>query len=377
MKTTLSLLILFCFFSLAQGQSKKNMIYKLIIGTYTTSNNTDGIWVYDFNTQTGDFNLKSKVSGVANPSYLAIDRSGKHVYSINEVKDGGVSAYAFNSASGELTFLNRVSSGGDGPCYVSVDDKDKYVFAANYGSGSLSAISLKEDGSLSSDIQTIQQEGSSIDKSRQQGPHVHSTVLSPDNHFLLTPNLGIDKVSIYQFDASKSSQPLTPAEPAFITVKPGSGPRHIIFHPNSKYVYLIHEMGSMVTAFDYKNGKLTEKQTITMLSPDFKGRVGAADIHISPDGKFLYGSNRGNANELVIYAINKDGNLTYAGRQSTLGRTPRNFAIDPTGKFLLVANQDSNEVIVFNRDSKTGLLTPTDKKLQVSKPVCLKFVVID
>jgi 6-phosphogluconolactonase len=377
MRTTLLLIPLVCIFNLVTGQSKNNSTYKLLIGTYTNSTKSDGIWVYDFDTETGNFNYKSKVSGVENPSYLAITRNGKHVYSVNEVRNGGVSSFIFNPATAELTFLNRVSSGGDGPCYVAVDDKDKYVFAGNYGSGSLSAIPIKEDGSLSTDVQFIQQEGSSIDKSRQQGPHVHSTVLSPDNHYLLTPNLGTDKVSIYVFDANKTSQPLAPADPAFVSVKPGSGPRHIIFHPNSKFVYLVHEMGSMITVFDYKNGKLTEKQTITMLSHDFKGKVGAADIHISPDGKFLYASNRGEANELVIYSINKEGKLNYVGRQTALGKTPRNFVIDPTGNFLLVANQDSNEVIIFKRDSKTGLLTPTGKKIQVGRPVCLKFMVVE
>jgi 6-phosphogluconolactonase len=377
MRTTLLLIPLICFFNLVNGQSKNNMTYKLLIGTYTTSTNSDGIMVYDFDTETGNFNYKSKVSDVENPSYLAITRDGKHVYSVNEVRNGGVSSFIFNPATSELTFLNRVSSGGDGPCYVAVDDKDKYVFAGNYGSGSLSAIRIKDDGSLSTDVQFIQQEGSSIDKSRQQGPHVHSTVLSPDNRYLFTPNLGTDKVSIYKFDSNKTSQPLVPANPAFVSVRPGSGPRHIIFHPNSKFVYLVHEMGSIITGFDYKNGKLTEKQTITMLSPDFKGKVGAADIHISPDGKFLYASNRGDANELVIYSINKEGKLNYVGRQPSLGKTPRNFVIDPTGNFLLVANQGSNEIIIFKRDSNTGLLTPTEKKIQVGRPVCLKFMVVE
>jgi 6-phosphogluconolactonase len=373
MKTTISLIIAIFFFSLVQSQSKKNKMYNLLIGTYTNSSTSDGIYVYDFNSQTGDFNFISKVAGVENPTYLAISHDGKHVYSVNEVRNGGISSFAFNSTSGVLTFLNRVSSVGDGPCYVAIDDKNRYVFAGNYGSGSLSAISIKEDGSLSTDIQTIQHEGTSIDKSRQLGPHVHATVLSPDNQYLFTPDLGTDKVNIYQFDATRISQPLAPADPAFISVKAGSGPRHITFHPNSKYAYLIHEMEGMITAFDYKKGKLIEKQTITMLSPDFKGKVGAADIHVSPDGTFLYGSNRGDANELVIYAINKNGEMNYAGRQQTLGNTPRNFVIDPTGNFLLVANQGSNEIIIFKRDQKTGLLTPSGKKIQVSKPVCLKF----
>ena len=373
MKTTIALIFVLCSIHLVHSQSK-DKTYSLLIGTYTKSGTNDGIYVYDFNSQTGEVNLKSKISGEENPSYLAIGKDGKHVYAVNEVRNGGISSYLFNPKSGELTFLNRVGSGGDSPCYVSVDDKNKYVFAGNYGSGSLAAIPLKEDGSLGTGPQFIQHEGSSIDKGRQQGPHVHCTVLSPDNHYLLTANLGTDKVSIYQFDASKVSQPLSPAEPAFVSVKAGSGPRHITFHPNSKYAYLIHEMGSMITVFDYKNGQLIEKQTITMLSPDFKGKVGAADIHISPDGKFLYGSNRGNANELVIYGINKKGLLSYVGRQPAQGKAPRNFAVDPSGNFLLVANQDSNEVIVFKRDKKTGLLTPTGGKIQLSKPVCLKFV---
>ena len=377
MKTTIIMIISICFFSLVQGGQKKNAkAYNLLVGTYSSAQN-DGIFTYGFNTQTGDFELKSKLAGLENPSYLAVSHDGKHVYSVNEVRQGAISAFTFNPVSGELTFMNQVSSGGDGPCYVSIDDKDKYVFAGNYGSGSLSAIMLNKDRSLGSQVQFFQQEGSSIDNLRQKGPHVHAVVLSPDNQFLLTPNLGTDKVCIYRFDASKNSQPLTPGDPSFISVKAGSGPRHLTFHPNSKYVFLVHEMDGMVTSFDYNNGELIEKQTITMLPPDFKGEVGAADIHVSPDGKFLYASNRSEANEIVIYSISKNGTLKFAGRQETQGRTPRNFVIDPTGNFLLVANQSSNEIVIFKRETKTGLLTPTGKKIQVSKPVCLKFVIFD
>jgi 6-phosphogluconolactonase len=377
MKTALMLIIAICFFSLVEGQNKESKICTLFIGCYTSSSQSDGIYNYDFDIRTGDFNLKSKVAGVENPSYLAISRNGKNVYAVNEIKNGGLSAFNFDQTSGELVFLNRVSSGGDSPCYVSVDDHDKFVFAGNYGSGSLSAVALKEDGSLSNDIQFIQQEGSSIDKGRQQGPHVHATVITPDNHYLLTPNLGTDKLIIYRIDFTKISKPLTPAEPPYVSVKGGSGPRHITFHPNAKYAYLIHEMGGMITAFDYRNGKLIEKQTITMLASDFKGKVGAADIHVSPDGKFLYASNRGDANELVIYAIDKNGKLKNVGRQETLGKVPRNFVIDPTGNYLLVANQSSNEVVIFRRDNKTGFISPTGKKIMVSKPVCLKFVEVN
>ncbi|MCJ7449340.1 MAG: lactonase family protein [Bacteroidales bacterium] len=377
MKTPITLILALILGNLIYAEDNNKKSYDLVVGTYTSSTESEGLYVFDFDTQTGNFNLKSKTAGVENPSYFDISRDGNHLYSVNENKDGGISAFTFNRGSGELIFLNRVGSSGSSPCYISVDDKNKYVFAGNYGSGSLIAVPLKEDGSLGNDIQFIQQEGSSIDKSRQKGPHVHCTVLSPDNHYLITANLGTDKVCIYQFDASRISQPLTPAEPAFVSVKSGSGPRHFVFHPNMKFAYLISEMGGMITVFDYKDGKLIEKQMITMLSPDFKGRVGAADIHISPDGKFLYGSNRGDANELVIYKIDKKGQLHLVGFQQTMGKTPRNFVIDPTGNFLLVANQDSNEIIIFKRDRRTGLLTSTGGKIQVNKPVCLKFAVIN
>ena len=374
MKNSISVILLLCFFSLLQAQNKTNNEYNLLIGTYTASATSDGIYCYSFNTETGNVTLKAALSGVENPSYLAVSRDGNHVYAVNEGRTGSVNSFLFDKATGVLSFQNKVSTGGSGPCYVSVDDKNKFVFAGNYNSGNLVAVSLKEDGSFGAEPQFIKHEGSSIDKGRQAGPHVHCTVLSPDNKYLLTSDLGTDKINIYNIDQANLTQPLSPASQEFVSVKPGSGPRHITFHTDSKTAYVIQEMGSMITVFDYKNGTLTEKQTITMLAPDFKGRVGAADIHVSDDGKFLYASNRGEANEIVIYSIGKKGMLTYAGRASTLGKAPRNFVIDPSGKFLLVANQDTNEIIFFKRDPKTGLITPTGNKIQVSKPVCLKFV---
>jgi len=362
---------------LVQCQNEKNQTFKLIIGSYTGSNLNEGISVYDFDSRTGDFNFKSKTPGVENPSYLAISPDGKYVYSVNEVRNGGISAFVFKSPTDELMLLNRVSSGGRGPCYVSVDKKNKFVFAGHFGGGSVSAIPLQEDGSLGSAIQTIQQYGSSIDKSIQQGPHIHATVLSPDNHFLLTANLGTDEIYIYKFNPSVATQPLTPASPPLVSVKPGIGPRHIVFHPNSKFAYVVNEMGASITAFDYKDGRLNEIQTITMLPSGYTGAVEAADIHVSPDGRFLYGSNRGDANDITIYAIMKNGKLSYAGRQSTLGISPRDFDIDPTGNFVLAANMSTNEVVIFRRDKKTGLLTPTGKKIQVSRPACLKFIIVD
>lgn len=346
----------------------------LVIGSYTTKDNKDGIYVYNFNSKTGDTELVSKVTGEENPSYVSFNSKGTVLYSVNETRNGNVSSFSFDKASGKLTFINKVPSGGDSPCFVETDKTDKFLFAANYGSGTLEAIPINADGSLGSDVQVIKHEGSSVDKGRQSSPHVHSTFVTPDNKYVLVSDLGTDKLHIYSIDYSKASSPLKPADPAFVSVKPGSGPRHVAFSPNSKYVYLIQEMGAVVTAYDYKDGKLTEIQTISMLAPGFNGKSGAADIHVSADGKFLYASNRGDANDIAIYTIGKDGKLTYKGSQSSIGKMPRNFIIDPSGNFLLVANQATNDVIVFKRDKKTGMLTDTGKKIEVGRPVCLKFV---
>ena len=367
--------IIICF-TMVQAQNSSGREYNLLIGTYTNADRTNGIYVYSFDTHTAEFNEKNKFTEITNASYLAISRDRKNVFSVSESGQGNgmVNAYSFDLTTGDLRFMNGVSTGGDYPCYVSVDDKKKYVFVGNYGGGSLLAIRLNANGSFSSEAQAIQHEGSSANKSRQDKPHVHAVVLSPDNKYLLVPDLGTDKVNIYRFDPTKP-QPLLTA--GFTSLTPGSGPRHLTFHPNGKFAYLILELEAKVTAFDYKDGKLQAKQTITMIADDFKGNVSAADIHVSPDGKFLYGSNRADANEIVIYSINKKGLLTFVGRQSVLGKTPRNFVIDPSGNFLLVANQNTNEVIIFKRDQKTGMLTPTEKKILVDKPVCLKFAAIE
>lgn len=366
------------YFSAILAQDQKDKEYHLLIGTYANQDKSNGIHVYKFNSQTGEFTASLPASILPNASYLAISADKKNVYAVSESgqEKGSVNAYSFNSVSGMLTFLNSVPSEGDYPCYVSVDNKKKFVFISNYGGGNLLSIPLNANGSFRTDVQNIKHEGSSVVTDRQDKSHVHSVVLSPDGRYLLVPDLGADKVFQYRVDVSKP-QALTPAASPFTAVKPGGGPRHLTFHPNGKYAYLILELEAAVMAFDYSDGKLEAKQTIAMTAPDFKGKVSAADIHISPDGKFLYASNRGDANELAIYAIDKNGKLTLAGRQSVLGKTPRNFAIDPSGNFLLAANQNTNDVIIFKRDLKTGLLTPTGKKIELDKPVCLKFVGID
>ena len=311
MRTFISVLLLICFVSLTHGQKDNSKTYKLLVATYTNSNQKDGLFVYEFNALTGDLTLKSKVAGEDNPSFITVTSDGKTVYMVNEVKNATISAYNLNSESCELTFLNRLSTGGGGACHILLDEKSRLAFVSNYGTGSLAMISLKDDGSLNNTVQFIQNQGKSIDARRQEGPHVHGAFYTPDGKYILSPDLGTDKVHIYKYDPSNGTQPLIPAVQEFISLKAGNGPRLVTFHPDSKFAYIIQEMGGAITVCDYKDGKLTEKQTVTMLAPEFKGRVGASGILISKDGKFLYASNRGDANELVIYTINKkDGKLS-------------------------------------------------------------------
>ncbi len=375
--STITILGLFYITQPINAQQAKGKTYNLLVGTYTGSDERSGIYVFSFNSETGAFNSKTEVGGIINPSFLVVTEDGKQVYAVSEVGKGkgSVNAYSFDSHSGNLTYLNSSSSGGDGPCYVSVDKRNKFVFSGNYGGGSLAAIPINSDGSLSQDIQAIQHQGSSVHKN-QNKPHVHATVLSDDNQFLFVPDLGTDKINIYKVDVTKS-KPLTPATPSFIGLKAGSGPRHFTLHPSNKYAYVIQELEGVVTAFDYNKGKLKAVQSVVATPPGFTGNPSAADIHISPDGKFLYTSLRSDINELVIYRIGKDGKLTYVARQSTLGKTPRNFAIDPTGTHLLVGNSGSDQIVIFKRDQKTGLLTDTGKRISVHSPVCLKFTSID
>ena len=226
-------------------------------------------------------------------------------------------------------------------------------------------------------LQTIHHTGGSVDTSRQKTAHVHAVVLSPDEKYLFADDLGTDKVYQYVYQPKNSNHPLTPAAQPTVAVKPGSGPRHLVFSTNAKYAYLTQEMDALVTVFSYTNGKLNPIQTIAMEEADFKGQNGAADLHLSPDGNFLYASNRGEANDLIVYKVNKTtGKLSFVERQSSLGNAPRNFAIDPTGNFLLVANQNTNDIYTFKINKTTGKLTRTGTKLELSHPVCLKFVAV-
>ncbi|HEX7365506.1 MAG TPA: lactonase family protein [Pelobium sp.] len=358
---------------LANSQSKP-MDFHLIIGTYTKTQ-TNGLFVYKFNTETGKLSFESKTEGVVNPSYLAINSAGDKVYSVSEASgnQSGLSAFNFDAKNGVLSFINSQPTTSKGPCHVTLSKDNKFAFAANYGGGSISVFPINADGSLSPVSQLIKHSGNSIDKKRQNEPHVHSSNFSPDGSILYVADLGTDFVKAYKYNANKE-QPLTAEKAADIKIEPGFGPRHFTFNKKGDRLYVVAEMGAYVSVFAYKNNKATLLENVNMNDSDFEGNNGAADIHLSNDGKFLYASNRGSANDIAIFKVLKNGKLLKIANESTKGKAPRNFAIDPTDNFLLVANQDSNDVYVFKRDKKTGLLTYTEEMINVGAPVCLKFV---
>jgi 6-phosphogluconolactonase len=368
----LTLVITFLFISLCSiAQS-----YYLFVGTYT-NNGSKGIYVYRFNASTGKAEWVSNTDGLVNPSYLAIAPDKKHIYAVTETarnNSGSVSAFSFDRGSGQLTFINKQPSGGDNPCYVSVHKNNKWVVVGNYSGGSLSAFPLNTDGSLQPFSQSIQHQGKGIIEDRQEKSHVHATVFAPAQDYVFVPDLGLDKVMIYKFNPSVKA-PLQEARKPYAASVPGSGPRHFTFHPSNQFAYLIEEMSGTVVTYRYKNGELTLVQRLATHPANYKGEIGSADIHVSPDGNFLYASNRGDENTITIFAINKKtGRLTLKDFQPTLGVAPRNFTIDPSGKYLLVANQETDNIVIFKRNKQTGLLEKTGEELKVPNPVCLQMM---
>ncbi|MEO8110592.1 MAG: lactonase family protein [Ginsengibacter sp.] len=363
----LSILSLLLIFSLTSFGQK----FYLFTGTYTGSG-SKGIYVYQFDASSGTASLLSNTDSVASPSYLTVSGDGKFVYAVNETHPGYVSSFSFDKKNAKLSFINSQPTEGFDPCYVTNDNSGRWLIVANYTGGNVAVFPVSKDGYLKPSSQLIQDSGSSVNKGRQEKAHVHSTVFSPDQKFLFTPDLGIDKVMIYKFVPSLM-KPLIAASPAYEKTMDGEGPRHFAFHPNKKYAYLISELSGAVSAYNYHDGKLTRFQHIKTHPEDFKGVIGSADIHISPDGMFLYVSNRGDENTITIFSINNMGRLKLKGYQSTMGKTPRNFIIDPTGNYLLVANQESDNIVIFKRNNKTGMLKETGHEIKIPKPVCLQM----
>jgi 6-phosphogluconolactonase len=386
--TTLFLITLSCLTmnvagseTLAPVDDSSPKILWLFVGTYTNSKTpSEGIYLLELDLASGKLTSKGGVARLSDPSFLAIHPGRKFLYAVNELdnfngkKGGGVSALAIEAGSGELKLLNQQSSVGSGPCHLTVDQTGKNVLVANYGSGSVACLPIEADGTLRPASSFIQHEGKSVDRGRQSHPHGHSINLDRANKFAFAADLGLDKVLIYKFDADKGT--LTPNEPAFAKVAPGSGPRHFAFHPDGRFAYVISEMANTVTAFAYdpNYGALTEIQTITTLPQDFKGKSYTAEVQVHPSGKLVFGSNRGHDSIAIFKVDPGTGKLTAAGHEPTLGKNPRNFAIDPTGTFLLAENQDSDSIVVFRIDQETGGLSQVGDPLRIPRPVCIKMI---
>jgi 6-phosphogluconolactonase len=349
----------------------QNDNYYLYIGTYTRAT-SEGIYVYQFNSKTGDLKPISITKGT-NPSFLAISPDQHFLFSLAGNKADSVKAYNIEKPSHQLKLINAQSLAESfGACHLEVDKTGRWLIVGNYLSGSISVLPIRSDGMIDAVTQTIKHEGKSIDSVRQQSPHVHSINIAPNNKDIFVPDLGTDKIMTYNLNAETGK--LTSAQVPFTSAQPGSGPRHFVFHPNGKFAYVIQEMSATITGFNYKGSVLKSFQTVENLPADYTGRKWAADIHISPDGKFLYGSNRSHES-LVIFSVDKKtGKLTFVGRESVHGKTPRNFAIDPTGNFIVVANQDSDNITIYKRNKSTGKLTYINKEIKISQPVCLKFI---
>jgi 6-phosphogluconolactonase len=357
--------------------------YLVYVGTYTTKQSSKGIYAYWFDAGTGKLKSAGLAAESADPSFVAVHPSGKYLYAVNEVdefggqKSGAVSAFAIDHRSGALKLLNQVATRGGGPCHVSLDKSGKYVFAANYDGGSVGSFPVREDGSLGEIAAFDQHSGSGVNKERQEGPHAHWIGTSPDNRFVLAADLGLDEVVVYRFDAAKGT--LTANIPPFAKANPGAGPRHLAFHPDGKFLYLLTEMENAVTAFSYdaRKGSLSALQTISTLRGDYSGPKEAAELVVHPSGKFLYASNRAGVDSVTAFAIDRvKGTLKLIGEFPTMGKTPRNFAIDPTGRFLLAANQESGNIVVFRIDAATGRLTPTGESVEVPAAVCIAFATV-
>jgi 6-phosphogluconolactonase len=342
---------------------------------YGTSNGGagNGLSVGRFNAATGVLSAPTLAAQAEGPSFFVVAADGKHLYSCWENADK-IAAYEIDPATGALKFLNSVASGGSGPCHISLDATGHYALVANYNSGSVAAFQIQPDFSLGAQTGADQHHGKSVDPARQEGPHAHCVITDPSNKFALCTDLGTDQIFVYKFDAATGS--LTPNTPAFGTVKPGSGPRHLRFSPDGKVLYCINEMGGSITAFNWDgaSGTMTEFQTISTLPADFTAFNKDAEMAIDPSGKFLYASARGH-DSIAVFAIDpKTDGLSLVQDISSGGKTPRFIGFDPSGKWLLAGNQDNNAVAVFSLDAKTGKLAQQGQPLTAPAPICLGFI---
>lgn len=365
---------LILFSALAVSSSKAQNKYNLLIGTYTNTCDSKGIYVYEFNTDSGELKLKNSSDNVVSPSYLSVSPDNKFVYAVNENgKQSTVGAFGYESETGKLKLINKNNSLGADPCHLINDNKN--VIIANYSGGNIAVFKKNADGSITEGQQLIQHEGKGPNEARQESAHVHMVAFSPDKKFVISNDLGQDKIFIYQYNAGAAHEVLKLK--STVDVKKGSGPRHLTFSKDGKNVYLLQELDGTLTTFSYnKNGSLKLLNEINIVPKDFKGTNSSAAIKISPDGKFLYVTDRGDVNAISVFKILKNGTLELVQHLSTEGKGPRDFAIDPNGNFLVVGHQYTNDIIIFKRDKTTGKLTNTGKKTEICSPVGLVFTKI-
>ena len=347
--------------------------HTLYVGTYT-HRDSEGIYIYSFDSDSGLLTPKGSAAAHENPSFLTLHTDRPVLYAVNEDnRNGQVSSFAIDPVSGGLTHLNTQPTHGTAPCHLIVTPDGDTLVVANYYSGNVAVYPLNDDGSIGDPAQDIQHHGSGPNQERQEAAHAHSVTLSPAGDRIYVADLGIDKVMIYRIVDGR----LQSNDPASTDIYPGAGPRHFDFHPNGRFAYVINELDLTVTAcvFDADSGALTTLQTISTLPEGTTDRTGfsCADIHVSSDGRFVYGSNRGH-DTLAIFSVDAtSGLLTAAGHASTRGNTPRNFTLDPTGAWVLAGNQDSDDIAVFSRDASGGQLTPAGDLVWAPMPVCLLF----
>ena len=356
---------------LLTGSYLKAQTVNLLVGTYTQKG-SKGIYLYQLDTITGQLKAISHTDSVSNPSYLAISKDKQFVYAVNEDEDGSISAFTLNATKNKLQFLNKVGTKGADPCHISISPDEKNIFVANYTGGSLTNFHKFADGRLSNAQQFIQHKGSSINPTRQTKAHVHGSFFSPDGKYLLVNDLGMDQTKIYPYQAN-ANPPLKASTAIAIQASAGGGPRHLSFSNNGQRIYVLEELSGTISVYSFYGGIAKLLQRANTQSTDSKDSPGSADIHLSPDGKYLYASNRGSENNLVQYAIDKNGLLNIASKKHTPsgGVMPRNFTISADGKWLLVANQASDNVVVFKRNISNGNLTKMPQSTMVSMPVCL------
>jgi 6-phosphogluconolactonase len=383
------MLLFCCVFGVGRAfgdATNQSLVY---IGTYTNFEllspphrvpdgpHSKGMYVCRFDATSGILSAPIVAAESVNPTFIAFHPTRPLLYAANEIYQfngqpaGAVSAFSINPADGKLTLLNQVSSLGGGACYVKVDASGRNVLVANFGAGSVAVLPIAPDGKLKTASAFVQEEGKGPSP-RQLGPHAHSFNPTPDGRLAVAADFGADKLFVYRFDPAAGT--LTPHDPPFVAIKPGSAPRHLAFSPDGKTAYLLNEITSTVTvlSYDSNKGRFQEQQTISTLPADYTGANTAAEIQVHPSGKFIFASNRGH-NSIAVLSVDVQGRLSDLHNYSVLGRTPRNFSLDPPGHWLIVANQDTNNVVVFAVDQQTGELKPNGQSVTIPAPLCVRF----